>query len=308
MRFLGPAPSNAADLTTKAYVDGVGGGGGGESGILQPCRVVTQGSETYTIVGGTITQIAGTTINGVSMNVGDRVLVVTAPDVSGTGHPYNASWVAPNGVYVVTDNTTNITLERAADMSGSVNPAGKLVWNETGSWSGKTLWRVNNPPDSAWGMVWGTDGIQFQPILGGNGDTAIFALRTYIFDIVGDHAARIQTNPSATTDQTITLPAETTATIASTAYVDANNGGVTADVDGFYIPTGTSTAPSWGSIPDKPAWTASEPTWSSLTGKPAVVSGSVNGTPTSLTMWTGTAAQYAAISTPDANTVYIVTD
>lgn len=37
------------------------------------------------------------------------------------------------------------------------------------------------------------------------------------------------------------------------------------------------------------------------------VGGSNNGTPTSLTLWIGTAAQYAAIGTKDSNTVYIVT-
>lgn len=37
------------------------------------------------------------------------------------------------------------------------------------------------------------------------------------------------------------------------------------------------------------------------------VVGSVNGTSTSLTVWTGTAAQYAAIGSKDANTIYFVT-
>lgn len=40
------------------------------------------------------------------------------------------------------------------------------------------------------------------------------------------------------------------------------------------------------------------------TGK---VTGSVNGTGTTLTLWTGTAAQYAAIGTKDSNTIYVVT-
>lgn len=38
-----------------------------------------------------------------------------------------------------------------------------------------------------------------------------------------------------------------------------------------------------------------------------LVQGSVNGTSTTLTLWTGTAAQYAAIGSPDSATVYIVT-
>lgn len=37
------------------------------------------------------------------------------------------------------------------------------------------------------------------------------------------------------------------------------------------------------------------------------VTGSVNGVATTLTLWTGTAAQYAAIATKNANTVYVVT-
>jgi len=37
------------------------------------------------------------------------------------------------------------------------------------------------------------------------------------------------------------------------------------------------------------------------------VQGSVNGTATTLTVWTGTATQYAAIVTKDSNTVYVVT-
>lgn len=37
------------------------------------------------------------------------------------------------------------------------------------------------------------------------------------------------------------------------------------------------------------------------------VNGSANGTPTALTLWTGTAAQYAAIGTKSSTTVYVVT-
>jgi hypothetical protein len=40
---------------------------------------------------------------------------------------------------------------------------------------------------------------------------------------------------------------------------------------------------------------------------PGLVSGSVNGTATALTLWTGTKAQYDAIVTKDASTVYAVT-
>ena len=42
-------------------------------------------------------------------------------------------------------------------------------------------------------------------------------------------------------------------------------------------------------------------------GETTIVQGSVNGTPTQLTLWTGTAAQYSAVSPKVATTVYIVT-
>lgn len=38
-----------------------------------------------------------------------------------------------------------------------------------------------------------------------------------------------------------------------------------------------------------------------------VVSGSVNGTPTALTVWVGTTAEFNAISSPDPQTVYLYT-
>jgi hypothetical protein len=40
---------------------------------------------------------------------------------------------------------------------------------------------------------------------------------------------------------------------------------------------------------------------------PNAVSGSNDGVAMSLVLWVGTAAQYAAIGTPDPNTVYVVT-
>jgi hypothetical protein len=51
-------------------------------------------------------------------------------------------------------------------------------------------------------------------------------------------------------------------------------------------------------------------TWNPIeggSGSDTLVDGSVNGTPTALTLWTGTQTQYDAITTPDPTTVYIVT-
>lgn len=230
---LGSSPSNSTDAVTKAYVDsgiatvanktisGANNTVTGVSGMLVACQVSTQGSETYTISSGTVTQIAGTTINGYSPQVGDRVLVITAPATSGTGTGYTNTVQPTNGIYRVTSNTTNISLTRAYDMSGSENPAGKLVWVQSGSWSAQTLWWVDTPVNSNTAFTWGTTSLSFTPAFGGNGNISIYALHSEIFKIDGvAHWAQLVQNSSATADQTLTLPAPTTDTIVSRTSTD----------------------------------------------------------------------------------------
>lgn len=107
-------PTTALDAVNKAYVDSVASG-------LDPkesCRVATTAAlpgATYTVAGpDTLTGITLTSIDGVALVVGNRVLVKNQADAK------------QNGIYTVTalpgGTTTNLT--RASDQDGS--PAGEV--------------------------------------------------------------------------------------------------------------------------------------------------------------------------------------
>lgn len=120
-------------------------------------RLNDTGNETYTIVAGTVTQIAGTTIDGVAPAFGDRILISCAPAATGTGS--FASNQPANGIYTVTGNTTNITLARASDMSGSETPVGTMVYVRDGNGSGGWLVSCSSPVAGA--FTWGTTASQW---------------------------------------------------------------------------------------------------------------------------------------------------
>lgn len=197
--------------------------GGGGGGMLMPAQALALGSETFTIASGSVTQIAGTTINGgYAPAIGDRILIVNAPASTGTGTAYGTTTQPANGIYTVTGNTTNLSLSRAADMSGSENPSGLFVWSQSGpGWSEQTLWHIKTPVNSDTAFTWGTTAVEFRPVLGGNGNTAIFSLDTTVFTIHGtSNAVQLLQNSSAVADQTLTLPAPTTDTIVSRSSTD----------------------------------------------------------------------------------------
>jgi len=131
-------------------------------------QAMTTGAESFTISAGSVTQITGTAIDGVSPAVGDRILVKNAPSAtgSGTADSSNAGTDQPaNGVYTVTANTTNLTVSRdstsSTPMSGSVNPAGKFVFAEAGTANKGAGYIVVDPttPDSS--FTYGTNSIQW---------------------------------------------------------------------------------------------------------------------------------------------------
>jgi len=62
---------------------------GGSGGMLAPAQGMTLGDETFTISSGTVTQVSGTTINGYTPAIGDRILVANAPATTGTGSSYS---------------------------------------------------------------------------------------------------------------------------------------------------------------------------------------------------------------------------
>lgn len=114
-------------------------------------RVATNGSETYTIAGGAVTQIAGTSVNGVSPAVGERLLVKNAPASSGVGTADTGSTGTSqpaNGIYRVTNATTNLTVTRDDDANVDAEVTGGLtVWVDEGTNTGDTQWTLitNNP-------------------------------------------------------------------------------------------------------------------------------------------------------------------
>lgn len=87
------------------------------------CRIATTGSESFTIAGGAVTQIAGTTVDGVTTAVGNRILIKNAPATTGTGTADDSNVTGTsqpaNGIYRVTNATTNTTVVRDSDADAS---------------------------------------------------------------------------------------------------------------------------------------------------------------------------------------------
>ena len=202
--------------------------GASASGMLQPVQIHGDGSETYTISSGTVTQISGTTLQGQAVNVGDRVLIFTAPAASGAGTQYTQTANPGNGIYVCTGNTTNLSLSRSSDMSGSVNPTGLSVYSENPSvgWFAQSVFTVTYPNVAAT-FTWGTTGTIF------SGTSGLNILPKSVFVVTAGNigfwnatpgiATYLQVNSSAPsgTTQYLTLPAPTTDTLVSRTSTDS---------------------------------------------------------------------------------------
>ena len=109
-------PVADTDAANKGYVDSIKQ----SLDIKDSCKVATVGTETYTIVSGQVSDISGTTIDGVSVVVNDRILVKNAPSVTGTSSTTNTTQPG-NGIYVVSSVTTNIYLSRSSDADVSTD-------------------------------------------------------------------------------------------------------------------------------------------------------------------------------------------
>ncbi len=129
-------------------------------------RCATTGSETYTITSGSVTTINGTTVDGVSVAVGDRILIKDAPSASGTGS-FRSSQPA-NGIYTVTAVATNISVARAGDMAASSggngtaqNPSGAAVDVMAGTSNAQSSWQVSSPSSPTGAFTYGTTAVQW---------------------------------------------------------------------------------------------------------------------------------------------------
>lgn len=139
---IADAPINATDAANKAYVDSVVQG----ADIKDSVRVATTpaGGDlggVYNASGGTggtgaITAIGSSTIDGVVLVPGDRIIVKDQTDAK------------QNGIYVVVTVTsaTDMDIERASDHNGtpaSEVSAGNLAFVEQGSSNANTSWIVS---------------------------------------------------------------------------------------------------------------------------------------------------------------------
>jgi len=122
-------PTADTDAATKGYVDAMKQA----LDVKDSCRVATTGTETYTIVSGAVTAIAGTTIDGISVVVNDRILVKNAPSATGVGSSPNTNQPA-NGIYKVSAVSTSITVQRDSDANLSTEvTAGMFTFVAEGS-------------------------------------------------------------------------------------------------------------------------------------------------------------------------------
>jgi hypothetical protein len=148
-------PTVSTEAANKGYVDTLFAG----ASAKYSADAATY-TETLTISGGTVTQISGTTVNGVSPDVGDNILIMNAPASTGAagGAAYSAE--PANGLYTVTGNTTNLTVSRATDFS-SGNPAGAYVYVVGGTQWANGGYAVTSPSIGGGAFTWGTTNIQF---------------------------------------------------------------------------------------------------------------------------------------------------
>lgn len=108
-------------------------------------RVATVGTEAFTVAAGSVTQITGTVIDGITVAINDRVLVKDAPAATGVGSPNSTQ--PGNGIYIVTGNTTNLTLARATDADGvgEMSAATVVSVEGGGTVNANTMWSISTP-------------------------------------------------------------------------------------------------------------------------------------------------------------------
>jgi hypothetical protein len=134
---------------------------------IKPTAHAAANAETLTIAGGSVTTITGTTVDGVSVAVNDRVLIPNAPAATGAaaGSGYANFTAQPsNGLYIVTAVGANISVAREPEMSGSNGPAGAFVFVAAGS-AAQSGFAVLAPTTNT-GFAYGTNNIQWTQFSG----------------------------------------------------------------------------------------------------------------------------------------------
>lgn len=139
------SPTSAGDIANKAYVDAMKQA----LDIKDSCRVATTGAETYTIAAGAVTQITGTSVDGVTLSINDRILIKNAPAATGAGAGGGSTNTTQpaNGIYYVTNATTNLTLARSTDADISAEVTSGLFAFVTEGTAGNKSGFVLTTPD-----------------------------------------------------------------------------------------------------------------------------------------------------------------
>jgi hypothetical protein len=148
----GVTPTSSTSLATKGYVDTLAQG----LDTKPSARAMTN-TETLTIASGSVTQISGTTVDGVTIAIGDYILISNAPASTGAAGGSTFSTQPGNGLYKVSANTTNLTVARAPEQSGAIQPAGDFVFVEAGTVAGSGYTVIT--PSSGSGFTYGTSNI-----------------------------------------------------------------------------------------------------------------------------------------------------
>lgn len=152
-------PSASSSLATKGYVDTLAQGLDNK----YSARAATTGAESFTIASGSVTGITGLTVDGVTLAIGDFLLVKDAPASTGAGSV--GSNQPGNGLYMITGITTNLTMTRATNQSGTEIPSGDYVFVEAGTANAASGWVVTTP-STASAFTYGTGTIQWTQFSG----------------------------------------------------------------------------------------------------------------------------------------------
>lgn len=209
----GVTPTSSASLATKAYVDAIAQGLD-----TKPSARAATATETLTISSGSVTQIAGTTVDGITAAVGDYILIFNAPAATGAAGGATFTSQPGNGLYEVSNNTTNLTVARAPEQSGTVHPAGDYVFVMAGTNAGAGF-RVITPSSGA-AFTYGTDPIVWTQF---NGAGQVTVDATLIKTVNQIKRAPLTGDVTAADGSNATTIASSAVTLAKMANLAANS-------------------------------------------------------------------------------------